>query len=85
MKLWVLKPKDGLPITDDPWQPWYDKYFGFVIRAKTEIRAREIANCSGADEVGDNISAWLSPDYSTCEELTVDGEEELILSDSHAA
>ena len=43
MKLWILMPKENLNKGDDPWNPWYDKCFGMIIRAKTEEEAR--GNC----------------------------------------
>ncbi len=92
MTLWLLKP---IYIKgDDPWEPWYDKVFGFVVRAETEQRAREIANENGGDELrgkfmGNQTSnteaPWLDPMYSTCQELLLDGPEELVMQDFHAA
>jgi hypothetical protein len=83
MKLWLLRPIEGLE--NDPWEPWYDKVFGFVIRAETEERAREIANENGRDETckfnariyregRDPIyltlpDPWLDSTLSTCDEL----------------
>jgi hypothetical protein len=81
MKLWLLRPIEGLE--NNPWEPWYDKAFGFVVRAETEERAREIANESGGDEKPKN--AWLDSTLSTCNELLPDGEEGLIIEDFHAA
>jgi organic radical activating enzyme len=92
MKLWLLQPKDNLP-DDNPWEPWYDKAFGFVIRAETEMKARKIANKNGGTETG-KISykvyrtggdPWLDPELSTCIELTPDGKEQLIISDIREA
>lgn len=78
MELWILKP---LPIPakkDDPWEPWYDKTFGFVVRAISEWDAREIAAKNCGDE-GDLV--WLDPAYSACDELTADGEAGVVLVD----
>lgn len=50
MTLWVLEPVTQLPDGDDPWEPWYDKCFGFVICADTEARARAIADENACDE-----------------------------------
>lgn len=36
MKIWLLRPIDGC----DEWNPWYDKAFGFVVRAAREQEAR---------------------------------------------
>lgn len=37
MRLWELRPIDK---DSGPWEPWYDKAFGFVVRADTEAQAR---------------------------------------------
>ena len=51
MKLWLLRPREDLPYDKDPWEPWYDKAFGFVVRAETEERARAIGQESGMAEI----------------------------------
>lgn len=78
MKLYILKARDDA----EPWSPWFDKTFGMVIRAESEERARTIAaeNCSE-----EGRGAWLDSENSTCEELTGDGEEEVIISDERWA
>lgn len=50
MIVWILSARDDLDENDNPWKPWYDKNFGFIIRAKTEKEAREIADENAADE-----------------------------------
>ena len=94
MKLWLLKPVENLPQGDDPWEPWYDKAFGFVARAETEEEARKFAHEQAGDEnrdvfLGGNIantnSPWLDSKYSTCAELTAEGEAGVVLQDFHAA
>jgi hypothetical protein len=50
VKLWLLRPVDNLPNGDNPWEPWYDKAFGFVVRAKNEQEAREFATAEAGDE-----------------------------------
>ncbi len=90
MKLWLLRPirQDG-----DAWDPWYDKSFGFVVRADTEERAREVANSNGGDETGPakvdiyrtGGDPWLDPKQSTCEELTADGDECMVIQDFASA
>jgi hypothetical protein len=84
--LWLLRPRDSvvnLPSSaDNPWEPWYDKTFGFVVRAATEERAREIAESErGAEHSG----AWLDSRYSTCEVLTAAGVEGLVIEDNRQA
>ncbi len=88
MKLWILRPVENLPDSDNPWEPWYDKVFGFVVRAATEKEAREMANAEGGDEkrgeflgnkIANTTSPWLDPKYSTCERLTQDGEAGVLM------
>lgn len=94
MKLWILKPVENLSQGDDPWEPWYDKAFGFVVRAETEEEARKFAHEQAGDEnrgvflgskIADTNSPWLDAKYSTCTELTVEGEAGVVLQDFHAA
>lgn len=94
MRLWLLRPRNGLPHEDNPWNPWYDKAFGFVIRAETEQRAREMAHKKAGDEnrgeflgesTANTTSPWLDPDYSTCVVLTAEGPEGVVIEDFAAA
>ena len=82
MKLWLLVARNDLPDKwqENPWEPWYDKSFGFVIRAETEERARSIPG--GVEHFDD---AWINPKYSTCIELLPEGYEGIVLEDFHAA
>jgi hypothetical protein len=82
----------------DAWHPWYDKAFGFVVRADNERAARELAAANGGDEdrpkvagsraydysAPNNPSPWLDPAQATCEPL-IDGEAGLVMCDFHAA
>lgn len=79
MKLWILRP---IGISHPCWEPWYDKSFGFVIRAETSKRARIIASERSGDE---RPEAWLKEMNSTCIELSQDGPEEEIMCDFNAA
>jgi hypothetical protein len=79
MKLWILRPVENLPDHASPWKPWYDKAFGFVVRAETEEAARAFANREGGDETWAN--PWLDSTVSTCIELTPDGEEGVVIID----
>jgi len=94
MKLWLLRPQANLSSTDNPWNPWYDKSFGFVIRAETEEKARELAHDNAGDEnrgeffnqrISATKSPWKDSNYSTCVELSAVGAEELIMQDFAAA
>ncbi len=86
MKLWILRPVDG----DAFWEPWYDKCFGFIVRAETETKARALAQTCGGDEKRDHPypktrPAWTSPKHSTCTELMPEGVTEVVMNDFHAA
>jgi hypothetical protein len=85
MKIWALKPRDGLPEEDNPWEPWYDKVFGFVVRAGSEGEARRLANEQGGNENRHKVNPWLDPKFSTCEELPVDGKPGIILREFASA
>ena len=94
MYLFILKPREDLQKDDNPWKPWYDKCFGFVVRAENEESAREIAQDNAHDEKrneffgrkeSNTTEPWLNPQYSTCTVLELIGPSELILSDVHHA
>ncbi len=85
MKLWIIKPVSIRPYKNDPWKPWYDKAFGFVVRAETELNARLIADQEAGDENRGDFHPWLHPQFSTCLELSPDGDEEEIIRDFAAA
>lgn len=74
MKLYILKPK----FPPKKWEPWYDKAFGFVVRAECETDARIIASKQAGDEGAD---AWISSKHSSCFELTHEGSAEIIMRD----
>ena len=83
MKLWLLRPREEVYGTElDLWEPWYDKAFGYIVRAEKEKEARELATTGIGDEAKE---AWLDAKYSTCEELLPEGEPKIILSDIHNA
>jgi len=80
MKLWILKP---LSVADNmPWSPWYDKAFGFIVRASNLQAARMFASINHGDE---GKEAWLDCKLSSCKELPIDGEPGMILRDFNAA
>jgi hypothetical protein len=85
VKLWLLKPRDGLPTTDNPWEPWYDKPFGHVIRAETESDARRLASEDAGEWAKEMQRAWLDPSLSTCVELLPDGPPKVVLTDFRSA
>lgn len=93
MKLWILEPRQEVieRQEDNPWEPWYDKGFAFVIRAETERQARELAHKEGGDEnkelsqPGAPIFPWLNAKYSTCLTLFAHGDVEVVIRDFHHA
>lgn len=74
MKLYLLQPIRG-------WKYGCDVALGFVIRAESEIRAREMAAELHGDE---GPVGWLSPELSACTVLKPDGAEKIILRDFKA-
>ncbi len=63
MKLWILRPTVRLPNEDDPWKPWYDKAFGFVVQAETEEQARALADSEAGDENHHDYDVITNPDF----------------------
>lgn len=94
MTLWLLLPVENLPPYDNPWEPWYNKAFGFVVRSTTETEARELAHKAAGDEnrgeflqtkSANTKAPWLDPKYSTCTELTAEGESGVVICDFASA
>jgi hypothetical protein len=94
VKIWLLRPRNDLPVTDNPWDPWYDKAFGFVVIAASEAQARELAMVDAGDEkrgefmsekTANTKTPWLDEQYSTCVELTADGDERVVIRDFASA
>jgi hypothetical protein len=93
MKLWLLEPNLKRKTKDekDPWNSCngWGCYNGYVIKANTEERAREIADnhsfSSDGKENG-NYGAltsnciWCNKELVTCTEIFMDDKEELLLS-----
>lgn len=83
MKLYLLRPIKQ-------WEPWYDKCFGMVIRAESELQARTVAMLYAGDE-GDKYSSsvihevWLDPLLTSCEVLTHEGKAGLVIRDFASA
>jgi len=93
MKIWILNARNDLG-DDDPWNPWYDKAFGFIVRAETEEQARQYAHSNAGDEnrgsflnkkIANTKTPWLESKYTTCEELTDSGDAGIIMRDFSAA
>jgi len=81
MKLFKLEPVKR-------WKPWYNCNFTIIMRAKNELRARLLAeDCGGAEtceyDADDTRGpgCWLNPLLTSCVELKVTGDEEVICVD----
>lgn len=85
MKLWILRPADSLPAGDDPWVPWFDRAFGFVVLAETEADARALASNEAGDEERSGVNPWMNAEYSTCFELKPEGDPQVVMRDFAAA
>ena len=91
--LWLLQPKNNLKKDDNPWDPWFDKCFGFVIRAKDEKSAREFADANAGEENRGGflrkraitIHPWLDANYTICAQLIAEGKEGIIIKDKRQA
>lgn len=83
MKLYLLRPATNI-LKNSPWDPWYNKAFGFVVCADNETDARMLATAQAGDEVHYNPTAWTDPRLSTCVELTADSPAGVIARDFHA-
>lgn len=80
--LWLLHPVNP---SKAPWKPWYDKCFGFVIRANSENEARALADSEGGDENDNALHPWLNPELSTCEPLSNKGKPGIVIQDFRSA
>ena len=78
MKLWLL-----LPLNQDK-EPFsgYDVALGFVVCAKSEKKARDLAQKHGGDER--RASPWRDSRLVSCVELTPEGPEGIVLRDFRA-
>ncbi len=72
MKLFLLERLDE---TD------WDESEGFVIRAKDEVSARVIA---GEQDNNNNKSRWMDHQRTSCNEISQDGHEGVILESFNA-
>ena len=84
MKLWILRPQEKLQ--DNPWEPWYNKSFGFIVRAETETDARNMAHENGGEEnleewENETRTPWKDAAYSTCTELMPAGKAGVVMND----
>lgn len=78
MRLWLLRPRDD---TVGAWLPWYDKAFGFVVRAETGAAARLFAEDESGDESSGVRHPWLDSQQTSCVELIAEGKSGVIIRD----
>jgi len=58
----------------------YDECIGHLIRAESEEIARTIAN----DNPGDEGPIWHNKEKVSCEEITMEGSEGILITNFHA-
>lgn len=88
MKLWNLFPLD-IKCDDDfhedckckksPWDMPYDKEHAFIVRARTRLAARKIAQENAGDEKTYG-NVWLDNRLTACKELKIKGHAKVIMS-----
>jgi hypothetical protein len=85
--IYLLEPTQAaLDMEYGPWNPWYDKCFGMVIKAYNEAAARAIAQGNAGDEGHEwvkqrNGNVWMDNALTKCEKIGVadDDAGDLIL------
>ena len=95
MELYLLEPKDKykndeVDNKENPWSPWYDKTFGFVIAAESEKEARKIADKRNHKWYSSHGSKhyeglWLDDNYAKCINLKNINDKGIVLSDERWA
>ena len=75
MNIYLLRPFNT---ESGPWKPWYDKAFGFVVRAANEEEARRFASLEHGDE---GQFPWFDKLATSCEILNGEGPEGVIIKD----
>ncbi len=80
MKLWKLSAINR----DNSRYFGWDTHQGFVVRAESEQRAREIAAEYAEGDYYNLPTPWTNPKKTLCVELSFDGDEEVILYDYNA-
>jgi len=68
------------PIED--WHPWHDRAFVFVVRASSEVHARQIAS-EGAGDEGEDV--WLDAAKTQCEVIDPNGPPQVLCRDFASA
>jgi hypothetical protein len=79
LSFWLLRPIE--PVQQPPWpDPLVNYAYGFVVRAGSEDEARTVASMEHLDE---GAKAWLSPEHSTCEQISATDAPGIIMGDYH--
>ena len=82
MKLWLLRPiRPEIEEDKRYWWDDYNIYIGFVIRAETEERARQLADEKADCVCDEQVGIWLDSSLTSCVELIASGPEEVIIHD----
>lgn len=89
MELWLLRPKASLLASDNPWEvqrPFFMPSYGYVIRARTEKEAREMAQSIAGDERLWRLETypWLDSHYTSVVRIKEHGKREVIIADRGA-
>jgi hypothetical protein len=98
MQLWILQPQlSVLEREAHPWTPPFDKTLGVLVRAGSEVEARQLAQSKAGnegqgvysrlglaeDEMAEEV--WLKPEWTSCDQLTAEGKSEVIMVVRHGA
>lgn len=78
MRLWILRPIH-------PWPEKLDVLNCVVIRAKSELVARQLATKVAGDELIDDALCWMHPATSSCFQLQSKGKEQVVIKDYREA
>jgi hypothetical protein len=96
MQLWILRPHPYvLEREAHPWTPPFDKTLGVLVRADGEGEARQLAQTNAGyegqgvyamlgaaeDETAEDV--WLKPEWTSCDELTPEGDSAVIMVVRH--
>lgn len=93
LKLWLLQPEArfketmGEDTDENHWNPWsfiHGSTMKVLVRAYTEEDAREYAQREAGleqDRAPEGIQVWLSPQYTSCVEVTKYGRIGVVMCD----
>lgn len=73
MNLWILDKTEAAEDLHEYGQ------CGLVVRAETESEARSLAHLEDSAPIPDDL--WSNPDYSTCNQISIEGKPGILLTD----